>query len=139
VCHFVGDMDRSIFEMVKVLSTELQDPRGRAMFLVLSPETGIAGSTASGAVSQLLAQHGSRLLGGALTIEGNGFRAAAKRALAMSVRTVAKKSYPSGTFPNVRDASLWLAEHIPEMSAQDILDAYATLVHQADLGLTASG
>jgi len=139
LCRLVGpDTDVAMYEMVRVLSDELRDPAGRAVFIVVASTASVPTSVASSAVSQLVIQHGRRVLGSALTIEGSGFRAAAKRALAMSVRMLVKKTYPQGTFGDVGTASSWLAEQVPELSTKLVLGAYGRLIESAPAMLVRS-
>jgi len=133
LCRFVGPaVDEPIFEMVRLLSRELVDPKGRAVFLVSGAKVALPGAPARHAVHKLLSVHGPNVLGGTITIEGGGFRAAAQRAIALSVHLFVKSNYPQAIFAATTPASVWLANRIPEMTADHIAASYAELLEATD-------
>jgi len=129
VCRFVGpEVDEHILEMVRLLNHELVDSQGRAVFLVSGVNVGFPGAVARHAVHKLLSVRGSKVLGGTITIEGGGFRAAAQRAIALSVHLFVKSNYPQAIFAATTPASVWLANRIPEMTANQITASYSALL-----------
>lgn len=105
------------------------------MLNVLAPNTGALLSTAAREAAAGIAKDGSDfLLGSAQVVEGEGFGAAAARAVMSGIQLAVRAGYPTKVFGTVDEALTWVAELLRkaglERDANEVTSALESVMTQ---------
>jgi hypothetical protein len=88
-------------------------PDGVVFLCIIEPTAKPPNDELRLASTQMIQEHGSRILSVAVVIEGDGFRAAITRSVISGMALLHPRRQPSSTFSSVRSALAWIQNYIP--------------------------
>lgn len=102
-------------------------PKPIGLYIVVEEQVPLPAQPVREEMAHFMKSVGPHVRASALVQEGDGFRAAAVRSVAIGINLVARQPYPHKVFASSLEAAQWLATSFPEIQPQELTRAVASI------------
>lgn len=120
ICLWRRETTPSAVQALYDVTARLGTPSG--MLTVVEANAALPNSQVRAAVANVLRDSARSVVCSALVFEGEGFRAAAVRAITTTISQLARAPFPHRVFGTVEEAARWLESIEPQLSAAKLCE-----------------